>query len=72
MSDSDSAVKKNIENDHTRHLCVSKLFFCNAVRAVAFALFIPLFNYHYTADIHLLFLIMISFGSRLVKEINAV
>ena len=40
-------------------------------RAVAFALFIPLFNGHYSADIQLLFII-ISFSSKSIKEINAV
>ena len=31
MSNSDSADKKNIENDHTHQLCISKKYFCNAV-----------------------------------------
>ena len=31
MSYSDSADKKNVENYHTHHLCISKLFFCDRV-----------------------------------------
>ena len=38
---------KNIENDHTHHLCISKLFFCNAVLCmISFLAFLGAQCYH--------------------------